>query len=711
MKKGVIFIVSSVFLITSCVGTKNLQPFRDSQREVPLWMKPEVNQIGNGDFSQNDSGWNFYLPGGNAKASYGNNKVMLTITSTGNVNYGVQYYYDGFRLYQGGDYTLRFRASANKSKQCEVRLQMNGGDYHAYAGGTFTFTPEEQLYTISFSMSENSDMLPRLVFNLGKFDGENTTLPVSVTFSDISLLLRNEITVKEKTVPPVRTNQIGYLPNSRKIGYVKVMKNGGTFRVIDEVGKVVFSGRLRKAVRDEAAHEYTAAADFSKLTAPGTYRIETSEGTDYPFVISSTVYDDLAFAVCRFFTLQRCGIVDDPVFGHPACHQSAAVVIGTTENIDVTGGWHDAGDYGRYVVAGAKAVADLLDSHPKIEKSGKRFDLLAEIKWELDWMLKMQRMDGAVYHKVTCHGFPPFEMPQYETDKLVVSPVSTPATADFAAVMALASVRYKAADPRFSDTVLAAAEKAWNFLKNNKPIMFSNPFNVTTGEYRDFSDADERYFAALALFSATGDQSYIEEAKKLRSSGWKENFGWQQMEGYGDEIVLNYADMITDRKFVAKVKNAVLARADDYVKLAQASGYGIAMDDYEWGSNMDVLNRAHLLLLAAKIRNKSVYTTIARAHLDYILGCNPLSQCFVTGFGTKSPKQPHHRPSIALGTPMPGMLVGGPDEHLEDPFAKNVLEGKPPMLCYLDSNQSYSTNEVTIYWNSPLVYCLSELVY
>ena len=81
--------------------------------------------------------------------------------------------------------------------------------------------------------------------------------------------------------------------------------------------------------------------------------------------------------------------------------------------------------------------------------------------------------------------------------------------------------------------------------------------------------------------------------------------------------------------------------------------------------------------------------------------------CFVTGEGTRSPVNPHHRPSQALGSVMRGMLVGGPDSNLEDPYAKGVLADQAPAMCYVDNAQSFSTNEVTIYWNSPLIYLLS----
>ena len=92
-----------------------------------------------------------------------------------------------------------------------------------------------------------------------------------------------------------------------------------------------------------------------------------------------------------------------------------------------------------------------------------------------------------------------------------------------------------------------------------------------------------------------------------------------------------------------------------------------------------------------------------------MLGANPLSRCYVTGYGSNPPVHPHHRPSIAKDQPQKGMLVGGPDQNLEDEFAGYLLADKPPLMCHIDNYQSYSTNEITIYWNSALVYAISAL--
>ncbi|MFD2877396.1 glycoside hydrolase family 9 protein [Paenibacillus rhizoplanae] len=105
--------------------------------------------------------------------------------------------------------------------------------------------------------------------------------------------------------------------------------------------------------------------------------------------------------------------------GHKACHLAEGTVIGQPGlRQDSSGGWHDAGDYGKYSGPGAKAVADLLLAwelypaafagvHTLPESDGSLLDVLLECTVELDWLFKMQESgSGGVYHKLTTAHFP-----------------------------------------------------------------------------------------------------------------------------------------------------------------------------------------------------------------------------------------------------------------------------------------------------------------
>lgn len=719
MKKSTLFAASIILMATlglSSCGKTKFRPFEIKDSGPKIWLQSGINQMENGDFSQKEKHWGtFKTAGGNANIDFSAEKAVVQIKNAGAVEYSVQLYYDGFRIYHDGQYTLSFKASAEKPKGCEVRIQLNGGDYHPYIVDTLTFTPEEREYKMSFTMTDDTDTSPRLAFNMGSLpEFDEGSVPNTVTIRDVSIVLNNSIVEEEASnggADIVRVNQIGFKPADKKFAYVKVDSNGKTFSVLNSSKETVYSGKLGKPVRDEMAQEYVAPADFSSVTEPGIYTVIVDDAESFPFAINENPYSAMIQDALRFFTLARCGTeVEDPIFGHPACHTGQAKDIETYKMLDILGGWHDAGDYGRYVVPAAKTVADLLFAHDNLDGIIS-FDILDEVRWELDWLLQMQKADGSVYHKITCTEFPAFEMPELETAGLYLSKPSTAAAANFVGTLALASVYYKNTDASYADKLLQAAKKSWAYLEENPYKPFKNEGYIYTGEYPDDFDGDERYFAATALALATGESSYAQEAEKIRADSgenWLENFGWEQMEGYGDHIILNNPSLFSD-SLVKQVKKAVKKQANQALANIKKSGFKQAQTTVNWGSNMEAMNIAHLLTLAGTTFSKDSYNDAAKNQLDYILGANPLSRCFVTGYGSNSPVHPHHRPSIAKDTPQKGMLVGGPDQNLEDEFALNLVSDKPDLQCYVDHYQSFSTNEVTIYWNSPLVYILSVL--
>ena len=436
-------------------------------------------------------------------------------------------------------------------------------------------------------------------------------------------------------------------------------------------------------------------------------------------------YKKVFLQACRMFYLQRCGCcLTEKLAGeyaHPACHTSTARVYGTEQFADVSGGWHDAGDYGRYVVPAAKAVADLMLAYtasPSVfseslnihDSSSGVPDILTEVRYELEWMRKMQRADGGVYHKVTCAAFPGFAMPQCETDELIIAPVSTAATGDFAAAMAMASRVYAPFDPSFAQDCLTAAWRAWDYLSDTEPTPFQNPEGIATGIYDDENDSDERYWAACALYAATGEGKYHDYIRSSINPNWAADLGWADVGAYGNAVYLSLDSDLSDTAIKSTIKNDLLSTANRIEQATNSSAYNISVSDFIWGSNMVVMNNAMLLLMANDIRSNSAYTDCIRRHIDYIFGSNPMSVCYVTGCNESSARNPHHRPSIAAGHAMMGMLVGGPDQYLHDAYAQTLLRASSPPCCYIDHAESYSTNEVAIYWNSPLVYVMARLL-
>lgn len=689
------------------------------EEEIEIVETEPGNEIKNGNFERGKKFWMMWLKTGIADQIFENGEMEIRIKDAGYYEYGIQPFYDGFALYKGGVYKYSFDVRSTIERTFEWRLQLNGGDYHAYATAIESIGPETKRIECTFSMPEESDYTPRLVYNLGRPKGSNEKMPGhSVFFDNVRLELIDSSKVTDVIVSTetsdVNVNQIGYLPNDTKIAVVRSKKAiSGKFSVINvETNSEVFTGKLSKSKKNASSQEQTALADFSALKVPGTYKITTeNNGASFAFKIGNDIYTDLLQSTIKMFNLQRCGntTIDDKIFKHPACHTGKALVWpDKTTAIDVSGGWHDAGDYGRYVVPGAKAVADLMltyENYPKLFSVNT--NILEEIVYELDWMEKMQdKKTGGVYHKVTCADFPSVVMPQDEKEQLYLSPISTTATADFAATMAMAyrvmhSSKYK-----------ELAEKAWNYLEANPNLKkgFTNPYGITTGAYDDNQDIDEKFWALAEMYKSFKDEKYLNALKKLKLEKVKPELGWREVGLYGFYALLTSNAPKDD--FYKTVKAAFDKKVKREFNNIEKDAYSVSIDknDFCWGSNMTVANNGMMFLFANSFSPDKKYIEAAKKQLNYLLGTNTTSYCFVTGFGSLSPMMPHHRPSQVLKKVMPGMLVGGPNSRLDDPFARANLIDAANAACYTDSIQCYSCNEITIYWNSPLVYLITGCI-
>lgn len=691
---------------------------------IPLNTFAASNIISNSTFDYSTTGWGTYKEsGGVCSLGTENGQLALTVSNVGKVNYAVQVFYDIVPLYQNGVYRLKYDISSTTDRYIEVMLQQNGGTYQSYTWKGLNLTSEPQTVDYEFTMTAETDIMAKLVFNCGlqeKYEGQ---LPEHKIYLDnVYLELVDDSKVDYSTTrpyePPITTNQVGYRSESKKTAVFRNADNESEFSVVNaDTNKVVYTGQLSDNINNVYAGEINKLGDFSSVTETGKYYIKCGNlDNSYTFEISDNVYSNLLDDSIRMLYLQRCGTaVQDSDFGHAACHTGIATIYGTNDKIDVSGGWHDAGDYGRYIVPAAKSVADLLyayDANPELysdnigipESGNGTPDILDEVRYELEWMKKMQRADGGVYHKVTCENFPGYVSPEAETAPLIVTPVSTTSTADFCASMALAYEFYKDIDKAFAEDCLERAERSWSFLEANPNLIFSNPTDITTGDYGDNSDYDERYWAAAQLYRATGNSKY---ENALNGMSAYKGLDWSTVGDYGNIAILTDKKISSDSSIYKKAKNTVISQADKFTTISNNSPYGVALTKFDWGSNMTVANAGIILSTAYNITGDEKYLNAANAQLDYLLGTNPVGECFFTGYGTVSPENPHHRPSMAVGKSMKGMLVGGVNQNLEDSAAKAYCQDLPAAKRYVDNSESYSTNEITIYWNSPLTYLVA----
>ncbi len=513
----------------------------------------------------------------------------------------------------------------------------------------------------------------------------------------------------------IKVDQVGYLPGARKLALV-VAPKATTYKLVDiQTNRAVCSGQLSEPFTDEDTGDTVRTADFSNWTRPGTYVIVVpGVGRSYSFRIADDAYDTLfKDAISSYDLLARLA---PPLW--KAATARSVLYTDHSKTVDVSGGWPDAGDYGKYMPTAAATVGQLLAAwelfqdrlaavHLDVERPGPEPDYLRVVREELDWMMKMQRADGAVHHKVTPENFGPFSKgddaiggTQYLYD------ISTPDTALFAAAMAKASIAYRPYDPDYAGTMLAAAERAWAFLeKNPSPILPS--IKGGTGAYNYPGDDAQRFWAAAELFRATGKKTYDDYIhayfKDSLSPKTLGPISWLQPQGLG--MFAYYWAEGGDADLKAQVRRRTIGWADEMVSwvYSPVNPYRVSLSTYAWASNKAALDNAMTLVMADAMAQNPAYRQAALEQLHYVLGRNTLSKSFVTGHGANPVRNPHNRTMFMLGRVVPGVLVGGPNSAAQDGLVK---AGDGPR-SYLDDWQAYSVNENSIEYNAPLVFLLA----
>lgn len=537
-------------------------------------------------------------------------------------------------------------------------------------------------------------------------------------------------------------NQLGFTPDAEKIVIIPG-HDANPVEVRDLGGKSVLKLPAAMVGEWEFSGEETQVYDISAVKTPGSYRLfRNGEYLGNPITVAPDVYEDLTKAALKWFYFQRAGMALEPQYAgkwaRAAGHKDDKVVVYGTDAataatvakdagkpapkktkaqyIKSPMGWYDAGDYGKYIVNSGITVWTLLALYEEftpymdslswnIPRKFEKFPaILEEVRYNLDWMLTMQAEDGSVYHKLTSLKFCDAVQPAADTLERFIIGKSATATLDFAAVMAAASRVYSAFDEAFASKCLEAAKKAYTWGAANTNVLYkSNPMGVETGAYNDGNASDELDFAAAELFFTTKDATYSRPGASRNIPGWAEMGG-----------LVTYEKAIRADVFGAEgsaAKDSLLKTADEFVETAM-DGFGVPMSEsfFYWGSNSVAANQGIWLLHAYYVSGDEKYYKAALKALDYLLGKNPLDMSFVTGFGTKSPKHPHHRPSQSDNNsePVPGMLVGGPQPGGED-IGTNPWECKDyrtgdASTAYFDDECSYASNEVAINWNSPLAY-------
>ncbi len=474
----------------------------------------------------------------------------------------------------------------------------------------------------------------------------------------------------------VLVNQVGYDVGAPKRFVVQTNINhpAGEFEIVADNGSVVYSGSLSAPTRIIGAYDsdwgyFYRTGDFASFDQTGTYiiraRIGTLEAVSPRFQIApSLLWEQTCRPAYRFFYYQRCGTAI-PDF-HGACHLDDAVSPDRTVQHELTGGWHDAGDYNKYhnapyVLGLAQAYQCAQDAFAKDDgDSNGRPDLWDEVLWGIEHVRKMIAPDGSVYGPITSgYGF--WGPPERETDNLAGTgderPIAGPE---------------KGHDPAQHAAALASAARAKNTPKEELLPLLEKCFAWRTQQHKeDFYQLG----VATTLYELTGNAEYAQAAKTLVSEHAQKwltetpsaSLEWVYLVNYLKRFDEIFQQDHTDWILVAleTVADALVRKANNPFGIytfgteKNPNYFNTPEKGVNWhvGTNSDLLNAATTVALAFKYIPKPEYERFVYDQLNWVLGMNPLGICMMEGVGKRHLPTYHNR--ILFGNVPRGAVPGG----------------------------------------------------
>ena len=581
----------------------------------------------------------------------------------------------------------------------------------------------------------------------------------------------------------ILVDQFGYRPADPKIAVIRDPKAG--FDAADTFlpgstyqlrragdGTVIYTGTIEawnQGAVDTSSGDRGWWFDFSSVNTPGTYFVyDVSRNLrSATFSIGQQVYQDVLKAAVRMYFYQRAGIakatpfanscwVDDPAY-MGSNQDSQAHDITDPENPakvrDLSGGWFDAGDTNKYVTNAIKPVHQLLTAYQEnpgvftddfnIPESGNAIpDLLDEVKWETDWLKKMQYPDGSVALKVGDTVYSDASPPSSDKHPRFYVPGCTSSTIAAAGIFAHASYVYGGVSALQAEAadLKSRAIKAWNNYQGvatKQERCDSGAVKVAGADLNLDAQNVEAVVAGIYLYAITGDStyaSYIGSNYRLlrpyNDDGWI-RYGSDQGEALLFYTTLSSADPELKRTILASKLKDTLGGHKVYGVNASDDLYRNFLGDYIWGSNEVRANHgntnAEVAAYGIAVNDTKPYLTRALDTLHYFHGVNPFGKVYLSNmyaYGATNSVNELFGGWFIAGSiwsdaltskcgPAPGFVTGGPNARAADggvPANESPPFGQPAQKSYKDWNgkdNSWVVNEPSIYYQSAYVQLLA----
>jgi hypothetical protein len=505
--------------------------------------------------------------------------------------------------------------------------------------------------------------------------------------------------------PAIALNHLGFLPQSRKLVIVRYSGEDGPANfTIRDIGGPQTPFRETRPLKPFASDVIQCqVGDFSDIERPAMYQVAVGDELSVPFFIRPDVWRRTLPKAAGYYRYQRCGVEIPGV--HPACHLDDARRRDDGKHVDLTGGWHDAGDLRKWMSTTLLNAIGLLRMARNL---GAKWDLagpgiaplLEEVRWGNRYFLKMQDADGLVWAD-TAGGVNGDNSDNHWTDNRVGTAddrylnatKSVRNQALFIATEAMAAQAFRSADAPYAQQCLEAATRCWD------------------AAHREGNTGDLSWWAiaALEMRRATGRDSYAAQASRLgdqllalQTTGFegsqKEIRGFWRVsdtdaDPYSDAVysalpplaLLELAAALPSHANAARWRDAVRLHLEEYVRpLAAHSAYEIVpfgvfvgkptpetyrplagdltyryfmpvRKQFWWlGTTSHLECYALLLAESARAFGRTEYRDLAYRQLEWVMGANPFGACLMTGEGMRNP-YPHSR-FVGL---IPGGIVNG----------------------------------------------------
>ncbi|MDT8400970.1 MAG: glycoside hydrolase family 9 protein [Bacteroidales bacterium] len=553
----------------------------------------------------------------------------------------------------------------------------------------------------------------------------------------------------------IRVNQAGYHPAEKKsaiiISNAEIKENF----VIESVnGEVCIENMEAVAIDPEGwgTFQYYYRLDFSELDIPGIYTIKTSDSgsRSVVFPVSGDVYSAYSDHLLGFMRQQRCGY--NP-FLDVECHlldgKTMYGPMADSTFVDVSGGWHDAGDQLKYLITGSYATAHMLKAYEifrgqfndKVDSLGRPGpngtpDILDEAAWGLQWILKMHPAPGLLFHQVaddrdhigwkmpdndrSDYGwgensyrlvyFANGEPQGLQEAKSTATGVSNLA-GRCAAALAMAYIIWKD-DPEkkaFAGKCLERAQSVFRLGLQNEGFQQGNSYGAPY-RYNEDTWADDMEWGAAELYRATGDEKYLKLAKdyalKAADVSWMPLDTADHYRYYPFVNVGHYAlyDLV-DEDFKKLLSDYYKTGIEYCMKRAGQNVYNVGVP-FIWCSNNLLTSLITQIIFYEDMTSDLSYHDFLTDQVNWLFGVNPWATSMFTGLpeGGEYPVDVHTSIWALTGKEVAGGLVDGPVYATiysslkgialseEDEFA----EFQNDYVVYHDDISDYSTNEPTM---------------